>query len=74
MLCVNSCLLRYIQSLGLADFALAMDSISSKSTKSVPPATMEEIAQGVQMLPEKTLNAIAKGPLVKLTLNSTDTE
>jgi hypothetical protein len=74
MLCGDSCHLRDIQLFGLVDLALVMDSNSSHSTGSAPPTNMEEIAQRVQMLPEKTLNAIAKGPLVKLTLNCTDAE
>lgn len=51
---------------------LAMEGNSSHSTRDAPPLEMEEIVQSVQILPEKTLNTIAKGPLVKLTLNSTD--
>lgn len=35
---------------------------------------MEEIALKVQSLPEKTLRAIAKGPLVKFTLACQDVE
>lgn len=51
-----------------------MDSNPSHGVDRTFPLNMEEITQGVQILPEKALNAIAKGPLVKLTLNSTDTE
>jgi hypothetical protein len=74
MLCVDSCHSRDIQLLDLVDLVFTMDSNSPHSTGRAPPANMEDIAQKVEMLPEKTLNAIAKGPLVKLTLNSTDTE
>ena len=49
-----------------------MEGNLSQSTQGARPMDMEEIAQSVQILPEKTLNTIAKGPLVKLTLNSTD--
>ena len=37
-------------------------------------ADMEDIAQKVQLLSEKTLQNIAKGPLVKFTLASQDIE
>jgi hypothetical protein len=35
---------------------------------------MEEIAQNVQFLSEKTLEEIAKGPLVKFTVSTDDAE
>lgn len=43
-------------------------------TQGVQLATMDEIGQNIQCLSENTLREIAKGPLVKFALNSTDIE
>lgn len=51
-----------------------MSSESSHSAASAVQADMEEIAQSIQILPEKTLRVIAKGPLVKFTLFCDDVE
>lgn len=51
-----------------------MDSDTSRNTQGVHSASMEEIAQNVQFLSEKTLQEIAKGPLVKFTLSTDDAE
>lgn len=59
---------------GPCDIALEMSSDSSRSVPSAVQADMEEIAQNIQILPERTLREIAKGPLVKFTLSCDDTE
>ncbi|KAI9376069.1 putative death-receptor fusion protein-domain-containing protein [Aspergillus egyptiacus] len=38
------------------------------------PIDMERISQGIQILPEQTLDTIAKGPLVKFTITCDDVE
>ncbi len=38
------------------------------------PIDMEQISQNIQILPEATLDKIAKGPLVKFTLTCDDIE
>lgn len=54
--------------------ALAMNGDSSCSALKGTLVDMEEIAQNVQLLPEKTLQDIAKGPLVKFTQSCGDFE
>lgn len=51
-----------------------MNGDSFRGAQSAVPVDMEEIAQNIQILPEKTLREIAKGPLVSLTLDCTDDE
>ncbi|KAJ5123735.1 hypothetical protein N7448_009832 [Penicillium atrosanguineum] len=51
-----------------------MHSETSHGAQDAPSATMEEITQTVQFLSEKTLQDIAKGPLVKFTVSSDDSE
>lgn len=51
-----------------------MTSDTSRGALSVVQVDMEKLAQGIQILPEKTLREIAKGPLVKFTLSSDDVE
>jgi len=51
-----------------------MDSDTSRGTQGALPAKMEEIAQNVQFLSEKTLQEIAKGALVKFTRSNDDSE
>lgn len=47
---------------------------ASNQAQRVASVNMEDIAQEVQLLSEKTLRDIAKGPLVKFTLANQDTE
>jgi hypothetical protein len=47
---------------------------ASNQAKRAASADMEDIAQEVQLLSEKTLQDIVKGPLVKFTLTSQDIE
>lgn len=51
-----------------------MTSESSRRSPSAAQVDMDEIAQDIQILPEKTLREIAKGPLVKFTLSCDDAE
>lgn len=51
-----------------------MSSEPSRSAPSTGQVDMEEIAQNVQILPEKTLRDIAKGPLVSFTLSCDEVE
>ena len=53
---------------------LAIDGDKSYSAQEALLATMEEISQNIQILPEKTLRDIAKGPLVQFALTSTENE
>lgn len=51
--------------------------MSSEPSRSAPSAIrpdIQEISQNIQILPEKTLQEIAKGPLVKFTLSCDDTK
>jgi hypothetical protein len=49
-----------------------MDSDTSRGAPGAPTASMEGITQNVQFLSEKTLQDIAKGPLVKFTVSNDD--
>jgi hypothetical protein len=51
-----------------------MDSDTSRNAQGAHSANMEEIAQNVQFLSEKTLEEIAKGPLVKFTVSTDEAE
>ncbi|KAJ5908778.1 Armadillo-like helical [Penicillium taxi] len=51
-----------------------MEADSTYGAQSIGIPSMEEIALNIQILPEKTLQEIAKGPLVKFTLTCTDNE
>lgn len=51
-----------------------MHSETSHDVQAAPSASMEEITQTVQFLSEKTLQDIAKGPLVKFTVSTDDSE
>ena len=53
---------------------MAIDGDKSYSAQEALLATMEEISQNIQILPEKTLRDIAKGPLVQFALTSTENE
>jgi hypothetical protein len=49
-----------------------MDSDSSRGVQAPPAAIMDVIAQNIEILSEKTLRDIAKGPLIKFTLTCDD--
>lgn len=51
-----------------------MDSDTSCIPQGALSASMEEITQNAQFLSEKTLQEIAKGPLVKFTVSNDDSE
>jgi hypothetical protein len=51
-----------------------MDAEISRGAQGATATNMDDIAQNVQFLSEKTLQDIAKGELVKLALNCDDGE
>lgn len=53
---------------------MAMDRHSSQGVQVPSTASMEAIAQNIEILSEKTLRDIAKGPLIKFTLTCDDQE
>jgi hypothetical protein len=51
-----------------------MNAEMSRGAQRATAPNMDDIAQDVQFLSEKTLQDIAKGPLVKLALNCDDNQ
>jgi phosphopantothenate synthetase len=51
-----------------------MNAETSRSAQRATVTNMDDIAQNVQFLSEKTLQDIAKGQLVKLALNCDDNQ
>lgn len=54
--------------------AFDMTSDTSRGALGAVQVDMDKLAQSIQVLPEKTLREIAKGPLVKFTLSCDDIE